>query len=302
MPPGNPVSSKPAPPNVSARWLLAAAALMLAAAAACGWGAFCYVFWQGGWQLLYHPAGSVTRTPAGAGLAFDPVGFASTEAGEPRLRGWWIPAAPDGRFRRYTVLCLHGQDGNLGDTVDALASLHSLGVNLLAFDYRGYGQSQFARPSEADWRQDAAWALGYLTGTRRIEPGTIILDGSGLGANLALEIAAEHPELAGVILRDPLARPVDAIFLDPRARLVPARLLVRDRFDSDEPASALRIPSLWLLRIASPPNIDMVHELWVYNKVSAPKKLLWLPAQRLTPREESDAFSGLLGDPHPPAR
>ena len=84
--------------------------------------------------------------------------------------------------------------------VDALARLHAVGVNVLAFDYRGYGQSAFVRPSEADLRQDAEWAFQYLSETRHIDRGAIVLDGEGLGANLALEVASAHPELAGVVL------------------------------------------------------------------------------------------------------
>ena len=68
------------PPIVSGRWLLGAVALMVAAAALCGWCALCLLFWQGSWQLLYHPASAVARTPASAGLAFDSVGFAATDA------------------------------------------------------------------------------------------------------------------------------------------------------------------------------------------------------------------------------
>ena len=185
--------------RVSGRWLLGAVALVIGAAVFCAWCGLCLLFWQGSWQLLYHPASLVMRTPSTAGLAFDAVGFAATDAGTPQLAGWWIPAATDAKFVRFTVLYLHGQNGNLGDTVDALARLHAAGVNVLAFDYRGYGQSQFVRPSEAHWRQDAEWAIAYLTGTRHVAPGAIVLDGTGLGANLALEEAAAHPELAGVI-------------------------------------------------------------------------------------------------------
>ena len=235
------------PPRISGRWLLGAVALTVASAALCAWGALCLLLWQGSWQLLYHPAGAVARTPASAGLAFDPAGFAATDAGMPRLAGWWIPAAPGAPFSRFTVLYLHGQDGNISDSVDALARLHRVGVNVLAFDYRGYGQSEFARPSEAHWRQDAEWALEYLTETRHIDRGAIVLDGEGLGANLALEVAAAHPELAGVVLDSPLENPMAAIFSDARARLVPAHLLVRDRYDILAPARALRIPSLLLL-------------------------------------------------------
>ena len=184
------------------------------------------LFWQGSWQLLYHPEAVVVRTPASVGLAFDPVEFAATDAGVARLKGWWIPAGPGAVFGRYTVLFLDGQNGNLSGNIDAFVRLHRVGVNVLAFDYRGYGQSQFVRPSEAHWRQDAQWALQYLIETRHVSAGAIVLDGQGLGANLALEVAAAHPELAGVVLDTPIASPMNAVFNDARARLVPARLLV----------------------------------------------------------------------------
>jgi pimeloyl-ACP methyl ester carboxylesterase len=251
--------------------------IALAGAALCAWGALCLLFWQGSWQLLYHPTSAVTRTPASVGLVFNTVAFASTESGEPGLKGWWIPAAPDARYSRFTVLYLHGQDGNLGDTVEALAVLHGLGLNIFALDYRGYGQSQFQRPSEARWREDAVWALQYLTGTRHIATGTIILDGKNLGANLALELAAAHPELAGVVLESPLDTPMNAIFNDPRARLVPAHLLVRDRFDAELAGNALLIPSLWMVSpSASDKTANRAKYPAGYDPVTARKMIEWL--------------------------
>jgi pimeloyl-ACP methyl ester carboxylesterase len=256
---------------VSGRWLLGAIGIALAGAALCCWATLCLLFWQGSWQLLYHPASPVTRTPAAVGVAFDPVAFAADEAGQTRLSGWWIPAGPNARFGRYTILYLHGQAGNVGDAVDQVAALHAEGVNVLAFDYRGYGQSQFARPSEARWREDAESALVYLTGTRQIAAGTILLDGEGLGADLALERAAAHPELAGVILRDPIPDAANAIFTDARARLVPAHLLVRDRYDMNAPAAALRIPSLWFFRIGAAPDTRPAGYTDVFSKITARK-------------------------------
>ncbi len=268
----------------------------LLAAVFCAWGALCLLFWQGSWQLLYHPAAVVTRTPASAGMAYDAVGFASTEAGTPKVAGWWIPATNGSAFARFTVLFLHGQEGNLGDTVDALARLHRAGVNVLAFDYRGYGQSQFARPSEAHWREDAEWALEYLTGTRHIDRGTIILDGAGLGANLALEMAAAHPELAGVILEFPLTSPMDSVFADARARLVPARLLVRDRYDLDAPAEVLRIPLLWFGRNMRAGDRAQPTEPEAYRRVSARKMLVWLGTDANADRQFVDALTRWLDD------
>ena len=56
--------------TVSARWLFSAAAVSVLAAALCGWAVLCFLFWQGSWQLLYHPAaGNRQRTPAAANLA-----------------------------------------------------------------------------------------------------------------------------------------------------------------------------------------------------------------------------------------
>jgi uncharacterized protein len=235
--------SQSAPATISARWLLTGLAISIPAAVFCTWAAFCLLFWQGSWQLLYHPTSAVTRTPSSIGLAFDPVSFATSNAGPAQLQGWWVPLPA----ARYTALYLHDQAGNLGDTLDALADLHKAGLSVMAFDYRGYGQSRFEHPSEVSLKQDAEQALGYLTGTRHIDPHSIVLVGSGLGANLALEVAAAHPELAAVILESPLDAPADAIFNDPRAKLLPARLLVSDRYDLKAPAAALRVPSLWLL-------------------------------------------------------
>ena len=294
-------AGKHSPPVVSGQWLFTAICWTLSAAALCAWAALCLLFWQGSWQLLYHPRIAIARTPASAGMAFEPVGLAATESGVQRLQGWWIPAAPASSFARFTVLYLHGQDGNMGDTVDALARLHDAGVNVLAFDYRGYGQSQFARPSEARWLQDTTWALQYLRETRHIDPGAIILDGTALGANLALEFADNHPELAGLIIESPDLAPLNAIFSDARASAVPAKLLVRDRFDLVAAAPALHIPSLWLLPVTgSSPTLPRA-----FMQVTALKKLVWLHSEQSPDATYAQALAqwlnGLTGSSQPAA-
>jgi pimeloyl-ACP methyl ester carboxylesterase len=283
-------------PTVSGRWILAAAGLAIAAAVVCSWGVLCLLFWQGSWQLLYRPKAEVTRTPASVGLAFDSIGLATSEAGEARLRGWWIPAGAEAHYGRYTVLCLHGQDGNLSDTVEGLAALHSVGVNVLAFDYRGYGQSQFAKPSEAHWREDAESALKYLTGTRHVDAGSIVLDGRELGANLALEMAAQHTELAGVILRGPQEAPVQAIFTDARARLVPAHALVQDRFDLNGPAAQLRIPSLWFYETAAQGQAGLPAKPDAFQKAAGPKMLVWLTGWPYREKDGENVLARWLDD------
>jgi uncharacterized protein len=261
------------PPTVSAKWLLSAIAFAIAGALFCAWGTLCFLFWQGSWQLLYHPASAVTHTPASTNLPFDSVGFATNAAGEPQLRGWWIPASAQAHF---TAIYLHGADGNLGDTVNALAQLHAAGLNILAFDYRAYGQSHFAHPSEARWREDADAAISYLTATRHVPAATVVLIGKGLGANLAIEAAAAHPDLAGAVLEQPLPSPTLAIFNDARAQLVPARWLVSDRWQTSAAAGNILIPSLWFYWTAErTADVDQ-DKPEAYDKVPARKMLVWL--------------------------
>jgi uncharacterized protein len=280
-------------PTVSARWIAGAVMIVLLAAALCVWGALCLTFWQGSWQLLYRPTGVVARTPANLGLTFDSVDFAAAESGQPQLHGWWIPSASSGS--RFTAIYLHGADGNIGDTVDALIPLHAAGLNIFDFDYRGYGTSRFIHPSEQSWREDAESAIEYLGDTRHIPIGSLILIGQRLGANLALEIAAAHPEIAGVVLDNPLDKPSDAIFNDSRARLVPAHALVHDRWDLDQPATGLRIPSLWFCRAprTGPP---LATNAKAYEKVTARRMRVWLNNSPEAETDYGSALSRWLGD------
>ena len=256
-------------------------------ALACAWGTLCALFWQGSWQLLYHPASTVAQTPASANLKFEAIGFATTASGEPQLRGWWIPASSPSN---YTAIYFHGADGNLGDAVDSIVRLHNAGLDILAFDYRGYGQSRFIHPSEASWREDADFAIAYLSGTRHIPANALIVIGRDLGANLALEVAAAHPDLAGVIAEQPRADPMAVYFNDPRAHLVPAHLLVRDRWKTTTAAANLLQPSLWLYW-TSEASAESEHDKpQAYEKANARKMLVWLTNAPDTRAQFQDAL------------
>ncbi|HEU5457414.1 MAG TPA: alpha/beta hydrolase [Terracidiphilus sp.] len=284
------------PPTVSPVWLLQVLGAVGLGSLVFVWMALCFVFWQGSWQLLYHPASKLARTPAAVGLPFDPVGLATTEAGVPRLSAWWIPAAPGAPFANTTVLYLHGATGNLGDTVDDLQRLHAVGLTILAIDYRGYGQSQFVHPNEARLLQDAGWALQYLTGTRHAAPGSILLVGRGLGANLAAEVAAAHPNLAGVVLEDPAPDPASAIFRDARARIVPAHWLVGDRWDLNAAAARLQTPTLWLESSSASGQLTPSERPAAFHKIAGPKSLVWMVSSANTDKDFTRILDAWLRD------
>jgi pimeloyl-ACP methyl ester carboxylesterase len=245
-PPGwkNPLA--PQQPLASARWILGGLAATLGLAVVCVYITFCLLFWQGQWQLVFKPSRTITATPASLGLKYDEISFDATETGILLLNGWWIPADRNAPYAGKTLLLLHDGSGSLSDTLPRLQSLHQLGMNVFAFDYRGFGKSANIHPSEKSTYEDAEAAWRYLTDTRHVSPSSIVLYGSGLGAAIAAETARRHPQAPALILEDPSPPTLDLLRFDSRTRLLPIRLLLHDRFDPSQTLAQLRTPKLLL--------------------------------------------------------
>lgn len=237
-------------------WLLKALGLTAVAAIVCAWLALCLLYYQGSWQLVLHPGKTVDRTPAVLKLPFEQIHFDAAANGQPRLTGWWIPAAlqrsnaelQPGSASRYasnTILYLHDGRGSLADTLPVLALLHDAGINVFAIDYQGFGQSEnSAHPTSASMAGDASAALEYLTGTRHIPAARIVPDGAGLGAFLALSLAQSHPELRAVILDNPDPDPTGTAVAAHRSHIVPIRLLYHENFEVAALVKSIATPKL----------------------------------------------------------
>ena len=264
-------SSAP-PPLVSTRWLISAVLLSLAAAAVCGYGALCLLFYQGQWQLLFHPSHTVRATPANAALPWLDIRFDVTDTGQPRLDGWWIPAATSGLapanapYASDTILYLHDARGSLSDCLPALATLHALGINVFAFDYQGFGHSTGRHPTERLATADAAAAWTWLTDIRHIPAKNIVVFGDGVGATFAAHLATRFAP-AGVILEDPNPPARQMLEADARARLVPLSLLQTEFLDPSRDLSSIHAPLLFLDRAG-----DASHTRALFNAAPYPKQ------------------------------
>jgi pimeloyl-ACP methyl ester carboxylesterase len=245
-PPGwkNPLA--PQNPLASSRWILGALSATLLLAVLCVYITFCLLFWQGQWQLVFKPSRTITATPASLGLKYDEIRFDSTETGILQLDGWWIPAEAGAPYAANTLLFLHDGSGSLSDALPQLQILHHLGLNIFAFDYRGFGKSINVHPSEKSTNEDAEAAWRYLTDTRHLAASAIVLDGAGLGAAIAAETARRHPQAPALILEDPRPPVLDSLQLDRSMHLLPIRLLFHDRFDPSNTLANLRTPKLLL--------------------------------------------------------
>ena len=220
-------------PLVSGRWLASAILGVVGFAAVCAYLTLCLLFYQGQWQVVFHPSRTVTATPTTVGLKYDAISFDYTGTGAAQLTGWWIPADPGATNSARTLLFLHDGLGSLSDVTAQLKTLHSLGINIFAFDYRGFGQSLNTHPSETRVYEDADAAWNYLTDIRHLDPRSIILYGAGLGATIAAETALRHHESPALILENPAPPALSLIAADSRTSVLPIRMLFRDRFEID---------------------------------------------------------------------
>ena len=232
---------RPRNPLVQHHWILGGIGLMVVASIGAVYFAIALLFWQGQWQLIFHPSHVVSRTPASSGVPFDDVHFDATETGITRLNGWWIPADASATHQQTAILYLHDARGSLADALPDLLALHALGNDIFAFDPRGFGKSEWAKPSEHHWEQDGDAALYYLASVRHIGPSHLIVVGRGLGATVSANLTRKHRQIRGLVMIDPQP-PTLALLKAPRwTHILPVRLLERDHFN---PATALSSRSL----------------------------------------------------------
>jgi pimeloyl-ACP methyl ester carboxylesterase len=129
------------------------------------------------------------------GIPVEAVQFASAIDNIP-LKGWLMGAGAG-----QTIILLHAKDGTRDDPTiglpDVARALVQHGYRVLAFDFRGHGESGGNRVSiGAIEPRDVAGALKYLK-TRGITSVGVL--GFSMGAATALNSAAEHPEIRVVV-------------------------------------------------------------------------------------------------------
>ncbi len=277
-------------PLVTHRFLAGGVAVIVLGAIAAIYFALGLLFWQGQWQLIFHPSREVTRTPRSLGLAYTDVRFDAGETGHPRLNGWWVPGGPAQGSRR-VVLFLHAARGSISDALPEILALHATGADLFAFDPRGFGSSDWAKPSEQHWNQDAGAALRWLEGIRHVAPQDVVVIGEGLGATVAANLVPAHPRLERLAMIDPQP-PTLGLLEAPRwTHVLPVRLLERDRFDPSEALRSTAVRKLILLTPGATSPAYLQNPVPPTNEVRGP----------LDSPSAQAALAALLGPSPPPA-
>lgn len=173
---------------------------------------------------LYHPVrDSDYWEPPPRGVQVEDVWLQSSDG--TRIHGWWLPRPGS----TTALLYCHGNAGNLSGRGGMAALLaNSLEASVLLFDYPGYGKSD-GEPSEAGCYAAGAAAYEWLTKTQQVPADNVILFGKSLGGGVAVELAAQRPHRALVLVKSFTSVPDMAqhVFW-----FLPARWLVRNRYEN----------------------------------------------------------------------
>lgn len=221
-------------------------------------------------RLIFFPSPTLEDTPASLGLAYEEVWIEVPGTGE-RVHGWWIPASdrPIG-----SLLYFHGNGANISANINHAARFQQLGLSVLLVDYRGYGRSDGNFPSEQQVYADARASWDFLIQQLGQNPEESFIYGHSLGGAIAIDLALQHPEAAGLIVQGTFTSIQDLAYRTTPFGFLPIPLLLTQRFDSIDKVPHLQMPSLFIHGTDDGEiPADMSEQLY---EAAPPPKRLWL--------------------------
>ena len=240
-------------------------------------------------RLIFYPdmpGRTLEATPAAVDLAFEDVSLATAD-GE-QLHGWYVP----NDAAHATLLFCHGNAGNISHRLDSIRLFHELGLNVLIFDYRGYGRSSGTASEQGTYRDaDAAWE--HLVGERGVPPQRIVLFGRSLGAAVASDLAT-RTQPGAVILESAFTSVPDMA-----ARLypwLPVRWLASYRYNNAAKIRNISSPVL-VMHSRDDEIIPFAHGERLYALANEPKSMFELRGGHNDGFHVSrDAYRPVVGD------
>lgn len=161
--------------------------------------------WTSG--FFFYPSPEIEETPDAAGVAWrrEPV----TTAGGVELDAWWIEAVEvdgvDGADHSAPlVVHAHGNAGNLSNHWRGAAVFAQRGLDVVAFDYRGFGRSP-GRVSRRSAVEDLRAVLDHAAALARSEQRSLVVVGQSMGAAIALEAVRGREDVAALALDSPFS-------------------------------------------------------------------------------------------------
>jgi len=214
-------------------------------------------------HYVYYPERVLSSSPSSIGLDFESVSFETTD--RVKLSGWFIPSDS----ARGVILFCHGNAGNIGHRLESIQIFHRLRLDILIFDYRGYGQSE-GTPSEHGTYRDAEAAWHYLIEERQVNPNEIAVFGRSLGGAVASWLAQSQTPGALILESTFTSLPDIATTLYP---YVPVRLLLRFKYNTAEYLARINCPVL-IIHSRDDEIMPFSHGWRLFEIAKEPKRFL----------------------------
>jgi len=218
-------------------------------------------------RLIYMPQKSIFQTPGSVGLDYTDVRFRAADGVQ--LSAWFVPAATTADSERVVLFC-HGNAGNMSHRLDSILVFHRLGLSVLLFDYRGYGESG-GQPTEEGMYLDVEAAWRFLTqGQSRFPPEKIILFGRSIGGAVATRLARSHTP--GKLILESTFKSAPALAAK-YLPFVPFRLVLRYRYDTLDHVRNISCPLL-VVHSREDEMVPFSHGRALYEAAKDPKTFL----------------------------
>lgn len=157
-----------------------------------------------------------------------------------KLHGLWLPAEQNTEHAP-VLLYLHGAKWNVSGSAPRIRRMHDLGFSVLAIDYRGFGKSTPALPSEEMAYEDAKAAWDWMASEHPDRPRYIF--GHSLGGAVAIDLASRVADEQGVIVEGTFTSIPD-VASSMKYGWLPVGPLITQRFESINKVAKVGSPLL----------------------------------------------------------
>jgi fermentation-respiration switch protein FrsA (DUF1100 family) len=205
-------------------------------------------------SLFYYPMSEEVMTPEQANIDYVP--YTIQTRSKVKLAAWWLKADPSHTKNRLLVQ-FHGNAENMSTHFKFVAWLPAAGVDVVTFDYRGYGRSDPKPPTQKGLVEDGCAILEWIRRHPELSQRPLYVLGQSLGGAVA------SSTLAACLDADVKGLIIDSSFSSYRktARLVLSRFWLTWPFqyplswlitDEEEPMAAMSHLTVPLLAFHSP--------------------------------------------------
>lgn len=221
------------------RWtLLAAAALALGIAVLAG----CSTLDERQRAWIFQPSDRSWSGGLAAAEGMEDVWIAfkakATGDEQATLHGLWLPAEQP---KAPILLYLHGARFNVTGSAPRMRRMQELGFSVLGVDYRGFGKSTQALPSEESAYEDARAAWDWLARKYPDRPRYVF--GHSLGGPIAIHLATEVNDESGTIVEGTFTSIADVVSTS-KWGWMPVSLLITQRFEAARKVGRIGSPLL----------------------------------------------------------